>query len=383
MSRGPARRRSTGFYHVLLFGAVGVLAPAGGCGKLAAQLRLEHFDVTAGTAAERYTGKFSIVTVPIVDSADHAIAWASEWAFTSNVGLLSRPNRSLTVAADGALRQLATAGFLQRNYAPREHSYRVTALYQQNMARGTLRFIPAVEGRNVTDLPPMPLYLTPGNLAYSARVAFARPLDDRHAVDVGMALNEKDYAGPSVLPDLDLLDFRSLEVEAGVARRFRGSSGPSDVRLFLAYLRHRYRKQGHRSDDALRIGGSWQLDWWEAKGLQIDFNTVGTLNRSNSSRVEYNVLKVEAEAQKNLGDDYIVTLSGTWSGKSYVNPQEFLVPGEEADNHVALYGEVTRILSANVDAIIGGGWTRAETNISGDYYERFRLSFSLRASPRF
>lgn len=383
MSRGLAGRRSSGLSRVLLFGALGLLTSAGGCGKLAAQLRIEHFDVTAGAAAERYTGKFSIVTVPIIDSADHVIAGASEWAFTSSLGLLSRPNRTLTLAADGALRQLTTAGFLQRNYAPREHSYRITALYQENLAGGTLRFIPAVEGRSVADLSPMPLYLTPGNFAYSARAAFARPIGGRYAVDVGMALNTKDYAGPSVLPDLDLLDFRSLEAETGLARRFRGSSGPSDVRLFLAYLHHRYPDQGHRSDHAVRIGSSWKIDWWETKGLEVDFSAVGTLNRSNSSRVEYNVLKVEAEALKNFGDDYIVTLSGTWSGKSYVSPQEFLVPGEEADNHVALYGEVTRILSSNVEAIVGGGWTRAETNISGDYYERFRLSFSLRFSPRF
>ena len=269
MSRGTPRRRWRGLTGGLLFIAPGLLTPAGDCGKLAAQLRLEHFDVTAGAAAERYTGKFSIVTVPIVDSAAHAIAGASEWAFTSSLGLLSRPNRTLTLAADGSLRQLATAGFHQRNYAPREHSYRVTALYQENMAGGTLRLIPAVEGRSVADLPPMPLYLTPGNLAYSARATFARPIGGRYAVDVGMAVNEKDYAGPSVLPDLDLLDFRSLEAEAGVARRFRGSAGPSDVRLFLAYLRHRYFGQGHRSDNAVRIGGSWQLDLWEAKGLQI------------------------------------------------------------------------------------------------------------------
>ena len=98
--------------------------------------------------------------------------------------------------------------------------------------------------------------------------------------------------------------------------------------------------------------------------------------------MEYNSLRVEAVAHKTFGAN-IVSVSGIWSDKSYINPQDFLVPGEEADNAVILYSEVSRFLTSGVRATVGGGWTRAETNIGGDYYDQFRISFSLRANLGF
>ena len=349
-----------------LFVALGLLGLGAECRGLTAQLRMEG-SVTGALAWERYGGTFAVLTVPLVDSTEHVFAGASEWDFSGNLSV-TRPRRSLNVTADGGLRQLVAGGFLQRNYAPRALNFKVQTRYQELLAAGTLTLGATVDTRSIADLPPMPLYLQPGYLSYSASADFSKAATSSIEVDAGIVVDEKDYAAPSVLRILDFLDRRSFEVRAGSTFR------PASVRLYAAYLRHRYRGQG-RSDQAFRAGGEWNLSRW---GMDLNVDASGTINRSSSSRVEYNALSVEAEATRYMGD-YVVTLSGTWSGKSYVSPQEFLVPGEEADNATILFAEVTRFLPAGFEAILGGGWTRAETNISGDYYERFRTSFSLRA----
>lgn len=365
-----------------LFFALGLLATGIGCESLAAQLRVQSLAVRCGAAFERYTGTFSVVTVPIVDSTDQAIAGASECGFTGRMNVLRRADRTLEFTGGAAVRQLATAGFQQRNYAPREHSFEVQGNYAELLAGGQLDLVAIVDGRSVTDLPAMPLYLPPGYVSYSGEALFSKSLGGSHTVDAGIAVGEKDYAGPSVLPNLDLLDYRSAEARASASRLFRSSSDTQEasrLRFFAAYHHRRYHRQGNRSDHAALLGGAWWLDFSESRGLEVDLNATATLNRSNSSRVEYNSLKVEAVAHKTFGDN-IVSVSGTWADKSYVNPQDFLVPGEEADNAVILYGELTRFLSSGVRATFGGGWQRAETNISGDYYDQFRISFSLRAN---
>lgn len=369
-----------------LFVAVALLTSGAGGGRLAAQLRVDDITVTAGASLERYTGNFSVITVPIVDSTEYAIAGAGHWGFTGALGVLRKPNRTLGFAAEGTLRQLVAGGFQQRNYAPREHTFRAGAHYAELLAGGSLSFRALVAGRGVADLPPMPLYLPPGFLSYSGAAEFARSTGSRFRIDAGIVVEDKDYAGPSVLPDLDLLDYRSVEVRAGGSRLFRSSSQTgetSSLRFFAAYLNRRYPLQGHRRDHAARIGGEWLLDFFGSRGLQVDLSATGTLNRSNSSRVEYNAVNVETEVLKTLGDDYVMSLSGTWADKSYVNPQQFLVPGEEADNALILYGGLSRRLTSDVRATVGGGWARAETNISGDYYDQFRVSFELRANLRF
>lgn len=383
MSR-VGRRGLSGFLQSLL-PAVGLLTSGIGGGTLAAQLRVDNVRVNAGAALERYTGNFSVVNNPVVDSTEYAVAGASEWGFIGTLSVLSRENRTLDFTAQGTLRQLTAAGFLQRNYAPREHSYEVRANYLQLLAGGQLALAATLDGRGVADLPPMPMYLPPGFLSYAGEAEYLKFLGSGYAIDTKTVFAEKDYAGPSVLPNLDLLDYRSAEVQAGARRFFRSSSGTGDVsgvRLFAAYLHRRYPRQGHRSDHAVRFGGAWELDFSESRGLEVDLNASGTLNRSNSRRVEYNSLRVEAVAHKTFGAN-IVSVSGIWSDKSYINPQDFLVPGEEADNAVILYSEVSRFLTSGVRATVGGGWTRAETNIGGDYYDQFRISFSLRANLGF
>ncbi len=350
----------------------------GGGGNLEAQLGIAG-SLTGRAALEQYGGDFSAVTQPLVDSAEQVIAGASEWEF-----LIRRrfelSGRRVDVFAQGALRQFATAGFLQRSYAPREHSFSVRTLYTEFFEVGTLSFDAEVDTRGVADLPPMPLYLSPGYQGYSLDAGFARPVSVNTSLDANLKFDDRDYAGPSVLPDLDYLDRRSIEVWTGGVRSFPGTRGTEDrstLRLFTAYLHHRYPQQGHRRDHAFQFGGEWDLNRFDSWGLRFTLNARGVLNRSNSSRVEYNAARIEATARQLLGELHLVQLKATWSGKSYVRPQEFLVPGEEADNAAIFEGEITRFLGAGMSASLGGSWTRAETYISGDYYRRVRLYFGL------
>ena len=367
---------------MLLLASAAAVCGAWG-GPLDAQLGIAG-SLSARAAVEQYEGDFSPVTVPLVDSAESVFAGASEWVF-----LLGREfahsNRRFTLTADGALRQFTTSGFRQGNYSPREYSFSLQSLYQELVEAGTLTLDARVDMRGLTDLTPMPLYLAPGYVGYSLDAGYSRPVTGDTDVDAHVRFDERNYAGPSVLPTLDYLDRRSFEVQTGGRRLFRGAPDTRDfttMRLFAAYLHSRYHLQGHRRDHALRLGGEWYLDRWDTWGLRFTLNASGVVNRSNSSRVEYNAARVEATARQRAGR-YLLQLKGIWSGKSYVSPQEFLVPGEEADNAAILDGEITRFLGAGIAASLGGSWTRAETNISGDYYQRVRVYFGLLKTIRF
>ncbi len=354
-----------------------------GSATLEAQLGVSG-SLAARAALEQYEGDFSPVTVPLVDSAESVVAGASEWVF-----LLRRDfadaTRRVRITTEGAFRQFTTAGFLQGNYAPREYGFSVQSEYTELVEAGTLTLNARVDTRGVADLTPMPLYLAPGFVGYSLDAGFSRPVSGDTNVDAHIRFDERNYAGPSVLPTLDYLDRRSFELQVGGLRWFRGAPDTGDVttvRVFAAYQRNSYHLQGHRRDHALRVGGEWSVDRWETRGLRFTLNASGVINRSNSSRVEYNATRIEARVQQRTGR-YLLQLNGIWSGKSYVSPQEFLVPGEEADNAAILDGEITRFLGAGISASLGGSWTRAETNISGDYYRRVRAYFGLLKTIRF
>ena len=367
-----------------VFMALAVLVFGGGTGKLEAQLGIGGY-LTGRAALEQYRGDFSAVTVPIVDSTESVIAVASEWEFELR-RFFAHSTRRIDVTIDGTLRQFATAGFLQRNYAPRTQSFSLQTLYTERLEAGTFTFDAQLDTRGIADLPPMPQYLPPGYLAYALDGGFSRAVSSTTGVDAHIRFEEKDYAGPSVLPELDYLDLRSFEVQAGGDRLFRGTPGTDDystLRVFAAYLHQRYPEQGHRRDHKVQVGSRWYLDRWETWGLSLTLDASGIFNRSNSSRVEYNAARFEATARQQVGARNLLLLTGIWSGKSYVSPQEFLVPGEEADNAAIFEGQISRNVGSGISVSAGGSWTRAETNISGDYYQRVRFYVGLTKSLGF
>ncbi len=369
-----------------------VLAIGLGQGAASGQVRLENMSITMGVGAEVYgsDGEFLSIAVPQVDSTDSALGASGDIGAAGSLILVADNRRSMLTNFNFGLRQFWTSGFEARNYAPREHSGRVEADYRQRLGSGTLVVIPTLDSRHVADRPPLPLYLPPGYNALAMVTQYSQGVADM-AVYGQLTGETKNYTAD--LPALDDLDRRSLSLEAGVQKTFQAGPAADDpeirdnatLRFFSTYLRHSYPKQGLgllRTDNAARIGSAFSLDRRDTRGFFFEVRVHGTRSRSNSKRVDYNAFRIETEGSVELGDYTQLNLQGLWAVKRYIGQQDFLIPGEEADNATIVFAQVTRILADGMRTGIGGGWRRAETNFSGAYYQRFSLSFSLTVNPR-
>lgn len=372
--------------------AVLVLLP--GAETASGQVRVENVSITMGVGGEVYgsEGNFLAIAVPQVDSTDSALGASGDMGAAGRLILMTGNGRSLSADFNLGMRQFWTDGFQARNYAPRELSGRMQASYRQYLGGGTLVVSPSVDSRHIADRPPLPLYLAPGYNAAAVVANYFWPVATDLTLYGQLTGETKDYTAD--LPALDDLDRRSTGLEAGVQRVFRGRAETRDpdirdqstLRFFGTYLRHNYPKQGLgllRTDNAARIGGEFSLDRRDTRGFSFELRAHGTRSRSNSRRVDYNAGRIEATGSLELGDDTQLNLQGLWAVKRYINQQDFLIPGEEADNATIIFAQVTRFLRDGVRAGIGGGWTRAETNFSGAYYQRLSVSFSLTVNPRF
>ncbi len=365
-------------------------------GTASGQVRLDNLSVTMGLRGEVYSGdgNFLAIAVPQIDSTEGALAAAGEMVATGTFILMARNGRSLSTDFDFSMRQFYTGGFQLRNYAPRQLSGSVEANYRQRLGGGWLLIVPTFDSRHIADRPPMPLYLPPAYVAGAVGATYSKSI----AADLGLygqlTGEIKDYAAPENLPAVDDLGRRSVSLEAGVQRVLRGPpetrnpeiSDRSAVRFFAAYLHHNYPKQGLgllRRDHAVRLGGEFTMDRRDTQGFFFELLVTGTRSRSNSRRVDHNVGRIQATGSVELGDDTQLELRGLWAVKRYIHEHVWLVPGEEADNATSVFAEVTRFLRDGMRAGIGGGWTRAETNISGAYYQRFSVSFNLTINPGF
>ena len=373
---------------------LGVLALVLGTGTASGQVRLENVSITMGVGGEVYgsDGNFLAIAVPQVDSTESALGASGDMGAAGTLILMAGNGRSLRTDFNFGMRQFWTNGFQARNYAPREHSGRVQANYLQRLGTGALAIVPTLDSRHVADRPPLPLYLPPGYNAGAIVANYSRAIGTDLALYGQLTGETKDYTAD--LPALDDLDRRSVSLEAGVQRVFRGRPETRDpeirdrstLRFFGTYLHHSYPKQGLgllRRDNAERIGGEFTLDRRDTQGFRFELRAEGMRSRSNSRRVDYNAGRIEARGSLELGDNTQLDLQGLWAVKRYINQQDFLIPGEEADNATIVFARVTRFLPNGVRAGIGGGWRRAETNFSGAYYQRFSVSFSLTVSPRF
>ena len=108
----------------------------------------------------------------------------------------------------------------------------------------------------------------------------------------------------------------------------------------------------------------------------------GTRNRSNSRRPEYDALSLRAQVTYPLPWSVIADAFVVATGKSYLFETEFvrLVPGEEADNASQAYLTLSRAVAANLDAALQFGWTRAETDVGEQYYERYGVTVLFRTA---
>ena len=314
---------------------------AGGPGSLSAQVGFGDFVVTGGLSWEGYRGNFSAVTLPVIDSTDHAAAAVGEFGARGRLRFLEEGDRALDVSFDGGLRQFAAVGFELRDYAPREWVSRVGATYGQGVGDlGRMTLAAGYRNRSVDDRPPMPLFLQPGYGSITGSGYFQlRPIQ-RVTFDAEVDLERTDYGAPLLLPQLDLLDRDSQGFELGA-----GASGGGDwsVRFFTGFRWSQYERQStsdaedpYRRDRTVSIGARWSLQGAVLATLGVE----GTVNRSNSKRPEYDAVSVRGEVSAVLPWwDVSTNVFALLTSKSYIHQTEFarLVPGEEADNASVVY----------------------------------------------
>jgi len=347
-----------------------------------AQVELRDLVLTVGGSVEAYSGNFSAVTVPIVDSTEHATAAVGEFGIRGVVSLLRGRSRSVELSFDGGMRQAAAVGFEVRDYAPREWVGSAAAQASQALgswgsafARGSVR------GRTIRDRPPMPLFLQPGYFTSQGAFGIRTRSFDGIAFDARVDVERADYRALEFLEQLDLLDRTSEGLEIGA----RWGTGGS-VRFYGGYRWTEYKNQPSfeaadpfRRDNTATVG----LEWTYGGDVVAQVGLDGTLNRSNSNRPEYDALSFRALLTAPLPAELTVNFFAVITAKSYVHDTNFarLVPGEEADNASIAYLQLVRSLASNLDGAIRFGWARAETDIGSAYYRRFGTSIQLNYRP--
>ncbi len=348
-----------------------------------AQVQWRDLVVTLGGSVEAYSGNFSAVTVPIVDSTESATSVVGELGLRGALSLYRNPYRSVELSFDGGIRQAAAVGFEVRDYAPREWVGSSTIAATQTVGTwGSLRLRGSVRTRSISDRPPMPLFLQPGYSTVQGSVGLVTRSFDGVSFDALADLEWADYRALLFLPQLDLLDRNSSGIEAGVRW-----GGASTVRFYGGVRWTDYSNQGSfdasdpfRRDRTARVG----LEWTYSGELIAQVGLDGTVNRSNSNRPEYDALSFRALLTAPLPARFSASLFAVLTGKSYVHDTDFarLVPGEEADNASIAYLQLVRPLASNLDGAVRFGWTRAETDIGRAYYRRFGGSVQFNYRPR-
>jgi len=347
-----------------------------------AQVEVRDLVLTLGGSIETYSGNFSAVTVPIVDSTDHATAVVGEFGARGVVMLFRAPRSSVELSFDGGMRQAAAVGFEVRDYAPREWVGSAAVQASQTLGGwGSVFARGSVRGRTIRDRPPMPLFLQPGYFTSQGAVGVRTRSFDGIAFDARLDLEHADYRAFEFLEQLDLLDRTSSGLEVGARW---GSAG--SVRFYGGYRWTEYKNQPSfdvadpfRRDHTATVG----LEWTYSGDVVAQIGLDGTLNRSNSNRPEYDALSFRALLTAPLPVDFTVNVFAVITTKSYVHDTNFarLVPGEEADNASIAYLQLVRPLAPNLDGGIRFGWTRAETDIGSAYYRRLGTSIQLNYRP--
>jgi hypothetical protein len=363
----------------VVFAALGVWTAT----PVRAQVQWRDLVLTLGGSVERYSGNFSAVTVPIVDSTDHATAAVGEVGIRGTLALIERDRRRLVLSLDGGMRQAAATGFEVRDYAPREWVGSGSLQFSQALGGfGQLTARAGVRTRSIDDRPPMPLFLQPGYTTVNGGLGFILRSVDGVTIDAELQLESADYRAFALVPQLDLLDRRGAGFEVGT----RWGSDPSSIRFFGGVRWSEYEHQGSfdpsdpfRRDRTVSAG----LDWTHFGRVFAQFGLEGTVNRSNSKRPEYDAISMSALFTAPLPGRFTLNAYALLTDKSYVTETDFarLVPGEEADNASIAYVQLGRPVAINLDAAVRLGWTRAETDIGNAYYQRFGMSMQLNYRP--
>ena len=377
-------RRVSVLFSLALLLALGLVIPQ----PVRAQVRWQDLVLTGGLSAEGYRGNLTQVTISAVDSTEGASSVVGELGVRGGLLFFNQPGRSLDLQVDAGLRQFSAWGFKVRDYAPREWVGQADITYRQTLTSlGDLWIQGGFDGRSVNDRPPMPLFIQPGYRTVSGGVGL-RLLPMRGAyVDAQLMGEVADYPTTALAPQLNLLNRKALGLETGVTWTGLTWGAERRVRAYLGFGLSGYGNQRtfdpddpHRRDRTMTVGATWTL----RSNYYVELGVEGTVNRSNSSRPEYDALSLRAVASAPLPHDLSLTLFADLTDKRYVTKTDFarLVPGEEADNASVVYLELARPIMVNLDGAVRLGWNRAETDIGDSYFKRYGLSVLLRYRPR-
>lgn len=371
--------RSSRFLLFGLLAMMNILAQPAGAG---AQIVWQDLVFTGGLSLESYRGNLPAITVPAIDDTDQASAVVGEMGLRGSVNLFNKEKRTLGLRFDSGLRQFATGGFLFRDYAPKEIVGRVDVSYREVVGSlGELWVRGGASGRRVDDRPPMPLFIQPGFGTADGRVRLNLFPIDGVFYDVQLFGELARYGTTNLTTQLALLDREVFGVEVGATW---GTDWT--IRGYTGFKASGYPNQGTfdpsdplRRDKTLNLGATWTMQ----SRFYAQVGVEGAMNRSNSSRPEYNALRLQAFVTFPMPYDLGLSFSADLTEKQYLTDSEFarLVPGEEADNASVVFLEVTRPFFVNLDGAVRLGWTRAETDIGDSYYERFGGSLLFRYRP--
>jgi hypothetical protein len=226
------------------------------------------------------------------------------------------------------------------------------------------------------------VYIEPGYGRVVGRVGYTTPRYRDVRFDGTVVVEYADYRTEPAAPQLDLLDRESVGFEVGAEW---GDAWA--IRVFSAVQAYEYSKQStfdpsdpFRQDRALRGG----LEWTSGESdYFLQLRAEGVLNRSNSARPEYNAVSVRGILATPLPGGLIMNVYAQFTDKNYLTDTGFaqVVPGEEADNSSVIFVEVNRRVASNLSGAFRVGWTRAESNIADEYFERFSGTFLLSFRP--
>lgn len=363
---------------------VALLVLVGSTAAIEAQVRVDDLVFTTGATIDAYEGNLASVTAPVVDSTESARARSGQLGVRGALLLYASQDRRVTGNFDLGLRQFAAEGFSTRDYTPRELAGSMDLAAWQRLGRwGNVGVELALRGRRVDDRPPMPLFLQPGYGEVGGAISWESPLIERD-LRLGLRIDADDanYRAPERVSALDLLDRSSFGIEASAEW-----GAASVVRVYTEARRTHYPRQSSfdpsdpfRRDRTYTAGALWRY----RSSVLLEVGLEGAVNRSNSSRPEYDAVALSLQLATPVPWwGLTANLIGTFTGKSYVEDSEFarLVPGEEADNASVLFLDIGRPVTTDLDATVRLGWTRAETDIGDSHYERFGVSLLLNYRP--
>ncbi len=366
----------------LVLALLAVLLPA----ETEAQITWRDFVVTGGVSAEGYQGNLPTAGATVRDSTEVASAMVSEMGMRGGWVWRHGGVVRATLDFDGGVRQFTARGFELRDYAPREWVGTLDLTAFQPVSQGVLLTgFARVRGRQVEDRPPMPLFLPP---AYrSAQGGFGVEVDAGGSSRVNLRLvgEQSDFAAPEFAPQVRLLD-RSSGTARLSATVPAGTSG--SVEFFMGGELSRYPEQTtFVDDDPFRRDRGWNAgaDWTHQGTRVAQLGAEVRTNRSNSRRPEYNSVTVQTLFSSPAPGDAIFSAYAALTLKQYLEaiPSARLIPGEEANNASLAYLSLTRGLARNLDGTVRLGWTRAETEIGGEYFQRVGAYLLLRYRPGF